>query len=128
VLDPGLSQAGTGCYCPNMGQNKRFSEVTVDEASAAWSHVRQADLARTLVLRDVVHVLTSRGWTVRQVADHLGVSKSQVNRIARDRLPLAIPTGASGDQALDFADRAWAHAGGRPTGVPWGDTAAHSPS
>jgi predicted XRE-type DNA-binding protein len=106
-----------------MGQNKSFSEITVDEASAAWSHIRQADLARTLVLRDVVHLLTSRGWTVRQIADHLGVSKSQVSRIARDRLPLAINAGASGDQALDFADRAWAHAGGRPTGVPWANAA-----
>lgn len=111
-----------------MGQKKRFSEVTVDEASAAWSHIRQADLARTIVLRDVVHVLTNRGWPVRQIADHLGVSKSQVSRIARERLPLAINTGASGDQALDFADRAWTQAGGRPTGVPWGDAAEHSPS
>ncbi|MFB9651624.1 helix-turn-helix domain-containing protein [Pseudarthrobacter oxydans] len=111
-----------------MGQHKRFSEITVDEASEAWSHISQADLARTLVLRDVVHVLTNRGWTVRQVADHLGVSKSQVSRIARDRLPLAINTGASGEQALDFADRAWAHAGGRPTGVPWGDDTGHSPN
>lgn len=104
-----------------MGQNKKFSEVTVDDACAAWGHIRQADLARVLVLRDVVHVLTDRGWTVRQIADKLGVSKSTINRIARSRIPMAINIGASGDQALDFADRAWQHVGGRPAGVPWGE-------
>lgn len=104
-----------------MGQNKRFSEVSVDDVRAAWGHIRQADLARVLVLRDVVHVLTDRGWTVRQIAGELGVSKSQVSRIAGSRLPLVINVGVSGDQALDFADRAWQHVGGRPTGVPWSE-------
>lgn len=104
-----------------LGHNKKFSEVTVDDACSAWGNIRQADVGRVLVLRDVVHVLTSRGWTVRQIAGELGVSKSQISRIAGSRIPLAISAGASGDQALDFADRAWQHVGGRPTGAAWGE-------
>jgi predicted XRE-type DNA-binding protein len=109
-----------------MGQHKKFSEVTVDDACAAWGHIRQADVARVLVLRDVVHVLTSRGWTVRQIAGELGVSKSQISRIAGSRIPLAINADTSGDQALNFADRAWQHVGGRPTGAAWGEASQHA--
>ncbi|MGJ3192257.1 helix-turn-helix domain-containing protein [Paenarthrobacter sp. FR1] len=104
-----------------MGHQKRYAEISEEDALAAWNHISQADMARGIILKEVVHLLTSRGWTVRQIAGHLGVSKSQVNRIASHKLQNVVPAGKAGDQALEFADRAWQHVGGRPTGLPWGE-------
>ena len=42
------------------------------------------------------------------------MSQALMCKLPRCRHPLAINTGASGDQALDFADRVWTHAGAAP--------------
>lgn len=103
-----------------MGQRKNFSEVTDDQAVIAWSTIRQAAAARSLVLKDVVHLLNARGMSVRDIAARLGESKSQVNRIIKaGPMPTLLSDDWRADETLMFADLAWKGVGGRPKGFPW---------
>ncbi|SEF13353.1 hypothetical protein SAMN04489740_4364 [Arthrobacter alpinus] len=103
-----------------MGQRREFKEITNDQAVIAWQSIRQADAARALVLKDVVHLLTTRGLSVRKIAAELGESRSQVNRIIKaGPKPVLLSDDPRADETLMFADVAWKAVGGRPIGTPW---------
>lgn len=97
-----------------------FSEVADDQAIIAWNTIRQAADARTLVRKDVVHLLHSRGMSSRDIAARLGESKSEIHRIIQaGPKPTMLSDDWRADETLMFADLAWKGVGGRPRGFPW---------